>query len=229
MVSPKRGPQKSPTTWAVGQIEHVSATIQDTAMADFKEGNLLFQFNDAHWTVLKYDEDNLFRKSSLPHATKAVDFAGIFQGNKLVLMEVKDFRQAPAASRERFKEDNPESLYEEIPQKARDTLACIIGFSKTSTNAHSAHAVYRDMAGLAGDPDRKVVVVFYLEEAPHTEAGHSVEQQNRAKRSLANKHPLAEGLKKKLQWLTSHVLVATHGHRRFMAENYHIAVQNQVV
>lgn len=55
----------------------------------FEESNLIFSF-DNQWIVHKFD-DHRFYKQLAGRNVKGVDFIGIFQEKKLVLMEVKNY------------------------------------------------------------------------------------------------------------------------------------------
>ena len=60
-------------------------------MSNFQESGINFNFQDADWTTVKYDEHVAHRKvEKVLKPTKAVDFMGIHQGNRLFLIEIKN-------------------------------------------------------------------------------------------------------------------------------------------
>jgi hypothetical protein len=101
----------------------------------FDEGNLCFDFG-ARWQVEKWDAYSTYTRglgklsgeldaggTPRPEGTKAVDFVGVLDGEKLYLCEVKDFRGYRIENKER----QLRGLALEIGLKARDTLAGLVG------------------------------------------------------------------------------------------------------
>jgi len=95
-------------------------------MTQFNESGLTFQFNE-DWVINKYDEHRYFRRLS-GAGLKGVDFLGIYKKEKLVLIEVKNYRiqykaKPPTAIYHVI--ENPEVLAEKVQKKASDTLKAI--------------------------------------------------------------------------------------------------------
>jgi len=66
-----------------------------------KESALLFDFEETDWIVKKYD-DHRYYKSLSGAGLKGVDFIGIFQQEKVVFIEVKNFRAKHPTRKEPF-------------------------------------------------------------------------------------------------------------------------------
>lgn len=162
-------------------------------MKCFEEGKLAFDFGDG-WEVLDFDKLPDYRKASLMlPGTKGVDFLGIY-GDDLYLIEVKDFRGRKIA--------DEENLLLEVAQKMRDTLACILAFYRTS-NRDKDWQPYFD---LLRKKETRIKVVFWLEKVP---AHKVIRDSYRYERATSEFSILQNTLKRKLKWLTSHVLVCS--------------------
>lgn len=65
------------------------------------ESALLFDFEDTDWIVKKYDDHQYYKPLS-GAGLKGVDFIGIFQQEKVVFIEVKNFRAKHPTRKEPF-------------------------------------------------------------------------------------------------------------------------------
>lgn len=101
-------------------------------MTRFKEGFLDFVFGE-RWQILKLDEHKDYRlRIGKLESTKAVDFIGILDQKELYLIEVKDLRGDRIANKDRLLKGQ---LAIEIAQKVKDSVACIVGAYRTSSNS----------------------------------------------------------------------------------------------
>jgi hypothetical protein len=108
------------------------------------------------------------------------------------LIEVKDFRQHRIQTKDRLSSGE---LAIELAQKVGDSLACIIGAYHTSSDPE----YWRPYVKLLGSKHERIKVVLWLENDPPP--SHPRLRQ-KAMASIRGKV-----FKKKLMWLTSHVLV----------------------
>ncbi len=65
------------------------------------ESDLVFDFDDAIWQVKKYDDHHYYKKFS-GVGLKGVDFIGIYNQDKVVFIEVKNFRAKHPTREEPF-------------------------------------------------------------------------------------------------------------------------------
>src|SRR5258706_6976539 len=112
-------------------------------MTQFNEGHITFEFGP-RWRVDKWDECAVFTSglkklngeltdgAGIKHGegSKAVDFVGVLDNEKLYLVEVKDFRGHRIDNQRRLDAELPL----EIGLKAPDTLAGLVG-NYTTTGA----------------------------------------------------------------------------------------------
>ncbi|WP_420643594.1 NERD domain-containing protein [Candidatus Leptofilum sp.] len=163
-------------------------------MMRFEEGWLAFVF-DSEWreSVIKFDEHRDYKKvaNSLT-GTKGVDFLGILD-SELCIIEVKDFRGYRIENKHRIANGD---LLIEIGQKIRDTVACIVGSSRSSSNFE----LWQRYCDLLLDREKKISVILWLEEDKPPKRKDQVSQN-----VLRNK------LKQKLKWLAVKVDVRNLG------------------
>lgn len=160
-------------------------------MTRIKEGNLAFEFGK-RWSVFKLDEHQFYRKyMDKVDETKSVDFLGILDSKELYLIEIKDFRGHRIENKEKL---STGSLSTEFAQKIKDSLACIIGGYRSSSNSE-AWLPYKN---LVCNKERKLKAILWLE---HDLPNHS-RQKEKVKASIQTK-----AFKTKLRWITTYVLV----------------------
>lgn len=161
---------------------------------EFKESGLKFTFDEAHWQVIQFDIDANYRKlADVVRETKAIDFLGVYQTNRLVLFEIKSFRHHRIENKPRL-EAGAEELTTEIAQKVRDSLASTIGARRNSVNDE---AFWETVAKLFVHPKREILVVSWVEED-----GQSVYRLKLQKQKTSVE---ISKLKSKLKWLTPRV------------------------
>lgn len=104
-------------------------------MPTFTEGKLAFTFPD-DWEVTKYDDWAFYRNqfNSCCGRNKAVDFLAYNARERtLWLIEVKDYRQFPRRK--------PDTLWDEMAVKARDTLAGIVAAKVNGGDPEQSYSV----------------------------------------------------------------------------------------
>lgn len=167
---------------------------------ELQEENLLFKFKDEFWScVLKYDDEDAKGKPMLAEylnvykstlACKAVDFIGILEQKKLVLIEIKDFRDNETANKVRVISGD---LSIEIATKVRDTIAAIVGANRTSQTKESV--CFRQYFSLLASLKKEIYVVLWCE-------------GEFSKQFKAAQYHQIKDLKSKLSWLTNKVYIS---------------------
>jgi len=148
--------------------------------APVKEGYLEFKFQPS-WRVWKWDGHPSYRNGIQKLQTsEAVDFVGLRGSDLVCFIEVKDYR-----GHSRKKNDD---LVTWVARKVRDTVAGIVGAHYMRSDG-SDWKLHLD----AWSENRRLQVLLWLEGDHLTKAELAV---------------LTDGLKRRLRWLTSHVLVA---------------------
>lgn len=159
---------------------------------EYVEGVLAFEFGH-NWVVEKLDEHAAYRdRIQKLHGTKAVDFFGVYGGDELYFVEVKDFRGHRIENKERLQDGK---LAIELGEKVRDSIACIVGVHRT---ANSMEEVWKRYASLLCNKQKALKVRLWLE---YDLPNHS----NQKRKALASVS--THVFKSKLTWLTSNVLV----------------------
>jgi hypothetical protein len=177
-------------------------------MIQFSESKLLFEFTDDWSDVMKYDEEVDYKKinDAVPE-TKAVDFMGVLQNDKLFFFEVKNFRKKDRANgdtendetKERLERENHNSLTIEIAQKIRDTLSGILNSARHSTNKKETWKKY---LSLIQNEKKPIYVVVWVE---NDRLSTRPDVFNR--RRDARNGTIEQRLKKRLAWLTTRVSI----------------------
>lgn len=161
-------------------------------MKRLAEGRLVLEVPDT-WRVVKWDDSVAYRRSIAALAdTKAVDFVAVDDRGRLLLIELKDFRDRPdgksrvaVAFAGRSRE-----LSCEISLKARDSLAGL--WAALANGSETATALEPVAFG-------QVRVVFVLAESPRPSV-------NNGKRD-AQRNAMQKELQRRLAWLTKKVAV----------------------
>lgn len=92
-------------------------------MTTFRESNILFQF-DENWTIIQYDQHNYYKGLS-GAGLKGVDFVGMYKDEKLLLMEVKNYRIVNEQRKEipiKILLEQPEILVKTMTTKVVDSI-----------------------------------------------------------------------------------------------------------
>ncbi len=162
----------------------------------YPEGYLEFHFAD-DWNVIKFDEHPEYQKLAQTNGSqqlpgiKGVDFVGILH-NTLYFIEVKDFRGHRIENRPRLEGG---TLAVELGQKVHSSIACLVGFHRTS----STPEIWKPFVRLLSDPTKLVKVVLWLEnELPSHPKG---QRKARFSTYLSNFKP-------RLRWITSCVIIS---------------------
>lgn len=107
-------------------------------MKSVEESRLVFEFDETKSKFIKFDKNVAYKKvSGNLKPTRGVDFIFLFNEERLVFIEVKNFNDhtKDPETKEKFK-NNAEELVNEIALKVRDTLAC--GFASARFSTHDA-------------------------------------------------------------------------------------------
>lgn len=165
---------------------------------EFIESDLKFVFDEQQWdfiTQFDIEKDYTKVKNSLSE-TKAIDFLGI-QSNRLYLFEIKGFRgYGDQESVQKRLAKDAEDLTTEIAQKVRDTLACLLGGARNSTNQSDN---WQKCCEIIAKNNHKLIVVAWIEEDIKNKI---IEKRKKVKNSIRQ-----DKLKQKLSWLTKHIFI----------------------
>lgn len=165
-------------------------------MRHFVEGKLSFVFDDNYQQIVQFDKHRDYLKaSSALQQTKGVDFLGILNGTTLFFLEVKDFRGTRIQNKKRLETGD---LTTEVGQKVRDSVACVIGATRTS-NDPQWWLPYQNLLCNRTTP---IWVILWLETDG---ASQRIKQK-------VNYQTLRNDLKRKLRWLTTKVDVCSQNY-----------------
>lgn len=177
-------------------------------MIQFSESKLLFEFTDDWSELMKYDKEVDYEKiSDVVPETKAVDFIGILENDKLVFFEIKNFRKKDRINndlendetKERLERENHNSLTIEIAQKVRDTLAGILNSARHSTHKKETWNKYLSLI----QNDKKPIHVVVWVEKDKLSTRPDIFNRRRDARNGT----IVQRLKTRLAWLTKQVSV----------------------
>lgn len=142
---------------------------------EIKEEGITFVFDDGFWEdVRDFDKTNPdYSKIEKLNGTKAIDIIGYHKDKGLYLIEVKDFRQYRIENKDRIV--NLE-LFEEVGQKVKDTLACILAAARNSTHSRE---YWNRQVGRILSIDVRVTVALWLEEDRNIAYGAGVVQKRK--------------------------------------------------
>ncbi len=91
----------------------------------FQESDLQFQFSDDEWQIKKYDAHRYFKILS-GAGLSGVDFLGIYQGQQVVFLEIKNYRTYKSSSPQDYLVLKDTVLFiEKVANKMKDTLTAI--------------------------------------------------------------------------------------------------------
>lgn len=160
-------------------------------MKAIEESGLIFEHDEKTCKCLKFDENIAYKKvDKMLKPTKGVDFIYIYDKEKIVFVEVKNFRghTNDPASKKKFKAD-AEELMKAIAIKVRDSIACGMSSARFSTNDSKFWKLF-SKAFL--NEDKPVIVIAWLELD-----GFSDKEKKSLMATWNNK------LKQKLHWIHS--------------------------
>jgi hypothetical protein len=130
-------------------------------MPEITEGRLVFRFPD-DWTVVKYDDARGFAvRRVMIDGTKKVDILALSPAPqaRLLIIEVKDFRDHAIENRDRMALDGSDPLHIEVAMKVRDTMAILVAAYRARDERLAPVCSH-----LFGGADRPVDVILFLEE-----------------------------------------------------------------
>lgn len=159
----------------------------------WEEQNLRFEFGK-QWRVLKLDDHPDYRdRIAKLDGTKSVDFLGIFNERVFYFIEVKDFRGHRIENKDRLQDG---LLADEVGQKVRDSLACVISAHRNSAQQE----LWKKFVDLICNRQKDIKVIIWLEQDL---PAHPIQQR----KVLASISSIK--FKAKLAWLTRYVLVSS--------------------
>lgn len=174
----------------------------------FEESGMRFSFDASKWThLIQYDAVTDYKKlENAIEKTKAVDFLGVLDNRILSLIEVKNFKGHRIENKPRV--ENGDDLLElEVAQKVRDTLAGISGAVRHSTNLKDHFATYHQYIG---NSKKDIHVVLWLEEDNSPQPTPLREKRNKGWGGN-----LTARLRKKMIWLTPHVIITDSSNNHY--------------
>jgi hypothetical protein len=164
----------------------------------FEESNLRFIFDDAQWSVIKYDDHRNHANIKIKEH-KAIDFLALYNANTIVLFEIKSFRKHRLDPETQLRMANgAEELTTEIAQKVRDSIAGIIGAGRNSDSVE--HIKWRQISEKLIKAKTQVYVIAWVEE--------DMPNGYRKERYQAKSTVNMDKLKNKLKWLNVKVSVS---------------------
>lgn len=120
------------------------------------EGQLLFEFEKAAWTAVKWDEEVAYLDGLQRHDAKAVDILATQHLSHLYMIEVKD----PRGYWTEYRDQNPiEKLAEIFAGKVRDTISSIV----YARGRHPGEHLLVHLKSLFQERAAKPIVVLWLE------------------------------------------------------------------
>lgn len=163
---------------------------------EFEESRLKFLFEEEWTHIVQFDEHTDYQKLKAHlNETKGVDFLGILN-KQVYFFEVKNFKDYRIENKDRLTNAG-ETLMQEVAQKVRDSLACIVSGSLNSTNDQS---FWSDILSSItnGEP---IKVILWLE-TDNLEPTPTTRGRSRNQREEVNISDLQRKLQSKLKWLT---------------------------
>lgn len=168
----------------------------------FEESNLKFTFHRNIWEVVKFDDDeniDYHKVSKNIQGTRAVDFIGILNSRSLYFFEIKNFRGHGNDPQSQIRlSHGAEKLTSEIAQKVRDSVACIVGASRNSTNRAQ---FWQDTLNIIKD-NHDFRIIAWIEEDTTTDS-YKIKYRKSVLTTRNSK------LKNKLNWLCSRIFITS--------------------
>ena len=164
---------------------------------EFEESKLRFIFDEAHWSVIKYDDHRNHTTIKI-NEHKAIDFLALYKTNTIVLFEIKSFRKHRLDPKTQVRMANgAEELTTEIAQKVRDSIAGIIGAGRNLDSIDYPH--WSQLSKKIIKTTNEVYVIAWVEE----DMPNGYLRQKYKSKSTVN----IDKLKNKLKWLNVKVSV----------------------
>ncbi len=163
----------------------------------FEESKLRFIFDDAHWSVIKYDDHRNHANIKIKEH-KAIDFLAQYNANTIVLFEIKSFRKHRLDPETQARmAHGAEELTTEIAQKVRDSIGGIIGAGRNSDSLD--HIQWSQISKKIIKTTNEIYVIAWVEE----DIPNGYLRKTHEIKSTVN----IEKLKNKLKWLNVKVSV----------------------
>lgn len=165
---------------------------------EYSESGVQFDFDDSQWQfITQFDSEKDYEKvKNALEETKAVDFVGM-KDDRTYFFEIKGFRgYATQSSVKKRLANGAEDLTTEIAQKVRDTLSCLLGAVRNSTNSAAS---WKLLCKAISDNTKPLLIIAWIEEdTPNKTAVLRNKAKNQTRR---------DKLKTKLSWLSNQVLI----------------------
>ena len=158
-----------------------------------KSSGLEYVFSEIWSDLIQFDEHSDVKKFA--NGLSCVDFAGLFQKNKLVLIEAKNFKNRPSTEHQSIferlgsKEGSP--VANEVAEKMKDFVVFVSHISQTWTVKEVSF--WENMRQYL--LEKEIVCVLWLETDNAKYEGVA------GKRTFAAKGVVSDFLQKKLAWL----------------------------
>ncbi len=149
----------------------------------FTESKLDFLFGKKWSNLIQLDEHIDYKKIPINN-TKSVDFLGIYNANNLIFIEVKNFTNHRIENQSRLI-NNAEYLVTEVAQKIRDSISCIVGGRRNSTNDKQ---MWKSVSSCL--LNKNIIIILWLEE------------NNNLQKQTFRIADYQKKLQSKLKWLT---------------------------
>jgi hypothetical protein len=160
-------------------------------MIKLEEKPWSFEFDDEtpYWKWVLYADENIdfIKVKSTIKGTRSCDFIGIYLGNA-VLLEVKYYADDAVLP------NNTNEIINSLAQKVRDSLSCIVGGSRNSTNNKM---LLNEWIEKGRKTENKLYAVFFID-FPKSWPPLKIK---------ATKGIFLKTLKQKLNWLTGNVIL----------------------
>ena len=166
-------------------------------MTVIEESGLEFTFGP-QWKVMKYDGDDSFYRLQMAPATqftKAMDFLCLSDRGGALLVEVKNYSRGMRPSDEKILD-----LPQTVAQKARDTLAGMVGGARCS-DTPSDRVFFQDAMRRLNLQREVLRIAFFYE--PFTPSRTAYDM----KRRRIGQDVLRKDLQRRLRWLSGSVEV----------------------
>ncbi|MCB0521826.1 MAG: hypothetical protein H6577_05750 [Lewinellaceae bacterium] len=187
-------------------------------MEPFKDvsSGLQFVFSDSWSDVIQFDE----HPDVIKHANglSCIDFAGVFSGKKLVLIEAKNFKNRPSHQHhsiiERLGSKGVSPLADEIAVNMKDFVVFVTYLVQ---KAKTENGVFWDQMK-ANLFEKDITCVLWLE----TDLVYDGMPRGRV---LAARATTEDNLKRKLKWLTEkgNVFIASQSGPESFIDNLHVS------
>ncbi|NDV57711.1 NERD domain-containing protein [Bacteroides sp. 519] len=160
-------------------------------MNTFTEGSLIFEHNEHNCDCIKFDENIAHIKVKDVISTKGVDFIYLHEKNKIIFIEVKNFRghTSDPKTKERLK-SNAEELMTEIAIKVRDSMACGMSAARFSTNDEDFWKLFGEIFLKVKTPIRIIAWIEFDESNPKEKKTKMAAWNNKLKQKLSWLHPV---------------------------------------